>query len=85
MLKSKLVLAAALIGSGAAMAQAPAELQNPQIEIVAKLVDKLAEKGAAAIVFDVVFAEPDRSSLMRVVKSLPASDQASAKSRYWFS
>src|SRR5689334_6192404 len=49
--------------------------------IVAKLVDKLAEKGAAAIVFDVVFAEPDRSSLMRVVKSLPASDQASEMER----
>ena len=43
--------------------------------IVAKLVDKLAEKGAAAIAFDVVFAEPDRSSLLRVVQSLPPSDQ----------
>ena len=42
--------------------------------IVAKLVDKLAEKGAAAIVFDVVFAEPDRSSLMRVVQE-PAAQR----------
>lgn len=40
--------------------------------IVARLVDKLTEKGAAAIAFDVVFAEPDRSSISRMVKDLVA-------------
>ena len=36
--------------------------------ILAKLVDKLTEKGAAVIAFDAVFAEPDRSSLSRMVR-----------------
>jgi adenylate cyclase len=40
--------------------------------IVARLVDKLTEKGAAVIAFDVVFAEPDRSSITRMVKDLVA-------------
>jgi len=40
--------------------------------IVARLVDKLTEKGAAAIAFDVVFSEPDRSSISRMVKDLVA-------------
>ena len=40
--------------------------------ILATLVDKLVEKGAAVIAFDVVFAEPDRSSIGQVVKDLPA-------------
>ena len=40
--------------------------------IVARLIDKLTEKGAAAIAFDVVFAEPDRSSISRMVKDLVA-------------
>ena len=40
--------------------------------IVARLVDKLTEKGAAVIAFDVVFAEPDRSSISRMVKDLVA-------------
>ncbi len=31
--------------------------------IVARLIDKLTEKGAAVIAFDVVFAEPDRLSI----------------------
>jgi len=44
--------------------------------IVARLVEKLAEKGAAVIAFDVVFAEPDRSSISQVVKALP-DDQLS--------
>lgn len=39
---------------------------------IARLVDKLTEKGAAAIAFDVVFAEPDRSSLNRMVRDLVA-------------
>jgi adenylate cyclase len=40
--------------------------------LLATLVEKLAEKGAAVIAFDVVFAEADRTSLDQVVKSLPA-------------
>ena len=40
--------------------------------IVARLVDKLTEKGAAVIAFDVVFAEPDRSSISRMVRDLVA-------------
>ncbi|MFO1083629.1 MAG: adenylate/guanylate cyclase domain-containing protein [Reyranellaceae bacterium] len=39
---------------------------------IARLVDKLTEKGAAAIAFDVVFAEPDRSSMSRMVRDLVA-------------
>ncbi|WP_421998397.1 CHASE2 domain-containing protein [Reyranella sp.] len=38
--------------------------------IVAKLVDRLTEKGAAVIAFDVLFSEPDRSSISRMVRSL---------------
>jgi adenylate cyclase len=40
--------------------------------IMARLVDKLTEKGAAVIAFDVVFAEPDRSSISRMVRDLVA-------------
>lgn len=40
--------------------------------IVAKLVDKLTEKGAAVVAFDAVFAEPDRSSMSRMVRDLVA-------------
>jgi len=40
--------------------------------IVARLVDRLAEKGVAVIAFDVVFAEPDRSSISRMVRDLVA-------------
>src|SRR5215207_4406961 len=40
--------------------------------IVARLVDKLTEEGAAVIAFDVVFAEPDRSSISRMVRDLVA-------------
>jgi len=42
--------------------------------ILAQLVEKLADKGAAAIAFDVVFAEPDRSSLGQVIKGLPPDE-----------
>jgi adenylate cyclase len=42
---------------------------------VAELVEKLVAKGAATVAFDVVFAEPDRSSLARVVAALPPQDQ----------
>jgi adenylate cyclase len=38
----------------------------PRSEI-ARLVDRLTELGAAAIVFDVVFAEPDRTAPLRIV------------------
>jgi len=40
--------------------------------VVARLVDKLAEQGALSIAFDVVFAEPDRSSISRMVRDLVA-------------
>lgn len=38
--------------------------------IVARLIDKLTEMGAAVIAFDAVFAEPDRSSIRRMVRDL---------------
>jgi len=41
--------------------------------LLARLVDRLREQGAAVIAFDVVFAEPDRSSLTVVAKNLPES------------
>jgi adenylate cyclase len=37
---------------------------------VARLVDKLTEKGAAVIAFDVVFGEPDRASISRMARDL---------------
>ena len=40
--------------------------------VIARLVDKLTEQGAAVIAFDVVFAEPDRSSISRMVRDLVA-------------
>ena len=40
--------------------------------IVARLVDKLTEKGAVVVAFDAVFAEPDRSSPHRMVQDLAA-------------
>lgn len=40
--------------------------------IVARLIDKLTEQGATVIAFDVVFAEPDRSSISRMVRDLVA-------------
>ena len=39
--------------------------------MLARLVDRLREQGAAVIAFDVVFAEPDRSSPSAVAKNLP--------------
>ena len=41
--------------------------------IVARLVDKLTEQGALVIAFDVLFAEPDRLSISRMVRDLVAS------------
>src|SRR5262249_59542384 len=44
---------------------------------VRDLLLELTSKGAAAVAFDVLFAEPDRTSLEQIVKRLPA-DQAAA-------
>ncbi len=46
--------------------------------LVAGLVDRLAAAGAAVIAFDVVFAEPDRSSPERVLPSWPATPEVRA-------
>ncbi len=42
--------------------------------IVGDLTRKLAEAGAAAIVFDVLFSEPDQTSPEEIVKRLPPAD-----------
>jgi adenylate cyclase len=38
---------------------------------MAELVDRLREDGAAAIVFDVIFSEPDQASVGKILESLP--------------
>lgn len=38
--------------------------------IMARLVERLVEKGALVVAFDVVFAEPDRSSIPRLARDL---------------
>ena len=43
---------------------------------VRDLLAELAAKGAAVVAFDVLFAEPDRTSLEAIVKQLPASQAA---------
>jgi adenylate cyclase len=43
---------------------------------VRDLLLELTAKGAAAVAFDVLFAEPDRTSLEAIVKQLPASEAA---------
>ena len=43
--------------------------------VLATLVQKLVEKGAAVIAFDIIFAEPDRSSIDRVLRTLPPDEQ----------
>ena len=43
--------------------------------VVARLIDRLTEMGAAAIAFDVVFAEPDRTSPDRVLAQWPDSPE----------
>jgi adenylate cyclase len=40
--------------------------------IVARLIDKLTEKGVTVIAFDVLFAEPDRSSISHMARDLVA-------------
>jgi len=49
--------------------------------VVAKLVEKLVEKGAAVIAFDIIFAEPDRSSIGRIVPTLPLDDAQAREMR----
>src|SRR5215468_6061590 len=43
---------------------------------VRDLLAELTAKGAAVVAFDVLFAEPDRTSLEAIVKQLPASEAA---------
>jgi adenylate cyclase len=43
--------------------------------ILAKITDRLTELGAAAVAFDVIFAEPDRTSPTAVAASLPQDPQ----------
>jgi adenylate cyclase len=45
---------------------------------VAKLVDRLTELGAAVIVFDIVFAEPDRTSPRQVLSLWPETPEVMA-------
>lgn len=45
---------------------------------VAKLVDRLTELGAAVIVFDIVFAEPDRTSPRQVLSLWPDTPEVMA-------
>ncbi|MBD2748151.1 CHASE2 domain-containing protein [Microvirga sp. BT688] len=42
---------------------------------VASLVERLAQMGAAAVAFDVLFAEPDRTSPARLADQLPLTDR----------
>ena len=44
---------------------------------IAELIKNLSLKGAGLIVFDVVFAEPDRTSLEQIVQRIPDSAEAS--------
>jgi len=41
--------------------------------LLAEMVERLTDAGAAVIVFDIVFAEPDRSSPQRAVESWPVT------------
>ena len=43
--------------------------------LLAELVERLTDAGAVAIAFDIVFAEPDRSSPRRAVESWPVTRQ----------
>lgn len=44
--------------------------------VIARLIEKLTDKGAAVVAFDAVFAEPDRSSPSRMVRDLAAFTDA---------
>lgn len=39
--------------------------------LLARLLDRLREAGAAAIAFDIIFSEPDRTSPVEIIKHLP--------------
>src|ERR1700758_3551985 len=43
---------------------------------VRDLLVALSSKGAAAVAFDILFAEPDRTSIESIVKQLPPSEAA---------
>jgi len=45
---------------------------------IAELVDRLGDLGAAAVVFDIVFAEPDASSPEQIIRLLPPSPARAA-------
>src|SRR5262249_45710652 len=47
---------------------------------VRDLLLQLTSKGAAVVAFDILFAEPDRTSLEQIVKQLPASEAATISS-----
>jgi len=49
--------------------------------VLAKIVDRLADMGAAEVVFDVVFAEPDRTSPEQVIASWPKDPALEAQVR----
>ncbi|MBI4678650.1 MAG: adenylate/guanylate cyclase domain-containing protein [Elusimicrobia bacterium] len=46
--------------------------------LVAKLVRRLAENGASAIAFDIVFAEPDRTTASRLLSLWPQTEDLAA-------
>ena len=46
--------------------------------VVARMVRRLQDAGAAAIVFDMIFAEPDRTSPVRVVQAWPQTPELRA-------
>ena len=39
--------------------------------LLARLLDRLREAGAAAVAFDIIFSEPDRTSPLEIIKHLP--------------
>jgi adenylate cyclase len=45
---------------------------------LAQITDRLTELGAAAIAFDIIFAEPDRTSPIAIASNLPADPQYDA-------
>ncbi|MFQ6017998.1 MAG: CHASE2 domain-containing protein [Kiloniellaceae bacterium] len=49
--------------------------------LLARLVERLGQMGAAAIAFDIVFAEPDRSSPERILPTWPATPEVEALRR----
>ncbi|MCP4328137.1 MAG: adenylate/guanylate cyclase domain-containing protein [Alphaproteobacteria bacterium] len=46
--------------------------------VIARLIDRLRDSGAATIVMDIVFAEVDRTSPIQVVRSLPDLEKRAA-------